>query len=192
MSREVYNALKTYREAARTAQSKIQAARDTYKPEAAETEINRLNERLQGEREKAIQVITKDRDTKLHAADEWGRLDGAKVTSDAKLLDAGIVDTAHYQEMIDRYKDNGTMLLILRQYGEERNQKLRANSKDTIPEGLYPVESIPTLQEKRSKIEKGADSAIGVLNMIDNGFMGYGGGADSEMVGLAIENFLNY
>lgn len=187
---KIKDALKRYQAAAKTAQEKQRQARELYQPDAAERECSRIAAWLDGERNQAKAVIDSEQDTRLRDLDAWKRLDGGKITDDVKLLDNNLVTVDQFPALVDKYRDNATMCAALAGYANRRNADARKQAAaGTLPGGLYPVEIIPTAEARADAISKTAAGAYGVINMIDNGFTGFGGGADSPMVTAAVDGF---
>lgn len=180
--------LRNYQKAAKTAQEKAKQARELYQPDAAERECTRIAAWLDGERAKAQAAIDEDRKGRMQALDDWKRLDGSKLTDDVKLLDNNLVTVEQFSGMVEKYRENATMCAALARYAERRNADAM-KQKGTVPEALYPVGIVPTAEAKAQAISRTAAGAYSVIGLIDNGFTGFGGGADSPMVDAAIENF---
>ena len=198
---KIKDALKRYQAAAKTAQEKQRQARELYQPDAAERECARIAAWLDGERTKAQTVIDEEKNRRTRELDQWARIDGNKLTADVELLRNDLVDADQFNDLVNRYQDNYTMLNALTKYAERRNAEIWKEHQKSgnaltsagipgsdIPHGLYPVSSIPTVEEMTSRINKTAAGAYGVISMIDNGFIGYGG-ADSPMVTAAVDGF---
>ena len=191
----IKEALQKYLASARMAQAKQEEAKRIYQEEVARQECKKISDWLDGEREAASFAIEAERNRRARALDAWKRLDGAKLTSDIGLLNNDLVTAEQFPEMVERYKDNWTMLSALSKYADRRNEQLRKeigsgqSSYPGIDRKLFPVGIIPTPESKAEQINKTANTAYSVINMIDNGFMGYGGGANSPMVEAAVNGF---
>ena len=186
----IKSVLRNYQKAAKTAQEKQRQARELYQPDAAERECARIAAWLDGERSKAQAAIDEDRKGRMKALDDWKRLDGSKLTDDVKLLDHNLVTVEQFSGMVEKYSENATMCAALARYAERRNADARKQAgAGTVPESLFPVGIVPTAEAKAQAISRTAAGAYSVIGLIDNGFSGFGGGADSPMVDTAIENF---
>jgi hypothetical protein len=125
-------------------------------------------------------------------AEEWARLDGSKITSDAKLLDFDL-SPAEYGELVERYKENGTMSRLLFAYGEKRNQaraeKHPGEATSPFDEGYFDTSTVPT---KESKSREYAGDAIKAKSLADLMTLdrGYMRGIDSEMVNAEYSAFM--
>lgn len=187
---KIKDALKRYQAAAKNAQEKQKQARELYQPDAAERECARITAWLDGERARAQTVIDGERDAQMRALEAWNTMDGGKITDDVKLLDNNLVTVDQFPGMVDRYRDNATMCAALARYAERRNTEARKQAGfGNVPEALYPVGIIPTAASRAEAISKTAAGAYSVIGMIDNGFSGFGGSADSPMVTAAIDGF---
>ena len=187
---KIRDALKGYQAAARTAQQKKKQAIELYKADAAEQECARIAKWIDGERVKAQAVIDGERDAQMRALEAWNTMDGGKLTDDAKLLDSNLVTVGQFPGMVEKYRDNATMCAALARYAERRNAEARKQAGfGNVPEDLYPVGIIPTAASRAEAISKTAAGAYSVIGMIDNGFSGFGGSADSPMVTAAIDGF---
>lgn len=191
----IKNALQKYLASARMAQAKQDEARKIYQAEVADKECGRIAAWLDGEREAASQAIEAERNQRVRALDAWRKLDGDKLTSDIGLLNNDLISAEQFPEMVERYKDNWTMLSALSKYADRRNEQLRkeiGSGKSSYPDidrKLFPAGIIPTPESKAEQINKTVAKAYSVIGMIDNGFMGYGGGANSPMVEAAVNGF---
>lgn len=170
---KIRKALQTYNGQRQQAEARIKQIKDLYGPEAAQHEQERQDKTLKQARTTAEETIrTAHRDGRSGAA-AWGVLDGSKLTDDARLLDAGLVDAEAFKDMKTRYKDNFTMLSALRNYGEKQNaaaaEEARKSGDIFGGKMLEPFETrdIPTANSKVERWDKLQASALDTLDAID-------------------------
>lgn len=187
---KIGNALKAYRDNLRTARNKIaQAKKDYVEPKALSIE-NELKGQIDAERKGLVALIREEQESEAQAALEWAKIDGAKITDDAKVFGLVDVSQADLDAMIERNRDNGTMMTILKRQAEEYNKTLVAKTGRVFPEGMLNTSNIPTAEKRIADAEKDAKHAYSVLNMIEGGgSAGYIGGVDSELTEEALRIF---
>lgn len=166
----IRKALQTYNGQRQQAEARVKQIRDLYGAEAAQHEQERQDKTLKQARATAEEAIrTAHRDGRS-GAEAWGSLDGSKLTDDARLLDAGLVDAEAFKGMKTRYKDNFTMLSALRKYGEKQN---KAAAEEARKSGDLPLSEpfetrdIPTATSKVERWDKVKASALDTLDAID-------------------------
>lgn len=180
--KEMKDALTTaYQEAKRHA-SDVATARETYLPDAAAREISRLDSAHEQAQRAARDSILAARDRGIASAKAWGKLDGSKITDDAKLLKLDL-SSEEFEDLVERYKHNATMLHMLAQYAETH----RKGEPGQIGETWYPLSWIPTVESKVAAYSRMADSAIATLNAMNGS--GWGRGVDSPIVAASVEQF---
>ena len=186
------DALKQYRTAALNAADEIKRVRSIYKESEADRLENGIRERLSAKKAEAVSVFDAEIADGNRRAEEWARLDGSKITSDAKLLDFDL-SPAEYGELVERYKENGTMSRLLFAYGEKRNQaraeKHPGEATSPFDEGYFDTSTVPT---KESKSREYAGDAIKAKSLADLMTLdrGYMRGVDSEMVNAEYSAFM--
>ena len=158
-------ALQQYQQAAKKAADEIARNNEIYQHDAA-LEANKAVAAKRAEVKDAaraeIEAAAAAGKTK---AESWARLDGSKITDDAKLLQFGMTP-AQFSELTARNKNNGTMITLLAQYGKEQNKKTGA-SLYNHPEKHYPVETLPSLEKKIDAYEKYRGYALQLLNNVE-------------------------
>ena len=183
---KIKNVLENYRKQAQATQSKIEEAKRIYQGDVAEREISRLKGNLEKEKATAASVIKEITAAGRAEAKAWGEMDGEKITADAKLLENNLLIPEQFPIFVEKYKDNGTMSQLLYNYGEKQNAERRAENPLAPPAfNTALIASAETLVNNVDHIE---NSAMSILDMVDGGFLG---GANSEMVAAAIENFID-
>lgn len=183
----VKEALKEYRQAALYAVSEIDKIERTYKEEEAARLKKGVLDRLAEKRTAANAVFDAVIADGKKRAEEWSRLDGNKITADAKLLDFDL-SPDEFAELARRYKDNGTMSRLLYKYGEQRNAR---NAEEKGGKGVrYDIISIPTAEAKTAEFSKDAVVAKGLLDRmtVETGYMK---GVGSPMVEGAYNSFMD-
>ena len=186
-TKEIKNVLKNYQKVAQGIEAKIKEAEAIYQPDEAEKRIADLRDSLEAEKLKAQSVISELANDGRKDAKAFGELDGDKITSDYKLLEANAIDPARFGAMVEKYKDNGTMSHLLAEYAERRNKTIREENKnDPLNAPLFDASGIVTgeLMEQRYTHEE--KSALSIIDMMSGGFLG---GTQSSMVDVAIDHF---
>lgn len=181
-------AVKKYFAEAQIAQQKMKRNSEIYQAEFAEPENEKVMTQLRTARQAAEEAITAAQESGRAEALAWGKLDGSKLTKDADLLKFDI-SPEQYDDLVERYKGNGTMSTLLFDYGQKMNEKQREKGTSrSMPEKVYNTWNIPTAEKKAEVYDKFANGAYGILNRIDSPGT-FGGGTDSQMLKLAVETF---
>ena len=164
------DAILDYLSKAQQTEKKIAEGRQIYQPDSMEKEEKRLRGELakaRQETEAKIDAIIRDRS---RGAEDWGKLDGTKLTADAQLLQGNGVTPAQFDQLVERYQDNYTMLDQLRKYGEARNAEAaeKAHAKDNhFPAPAYNVTNIPGPDAKVQEWNYLRQQAAYFLNVAD-------------------------
>lgn len=159
------NALQQFQQAAKKAADEIARNNEIYQHDAA-LEANKAVAAKRTEvKDAAHAEIEAAAAAGKAKAETWARLDGSKITDDAKLLQFGMTP-AQFSELAARNKNNGTMITLLAQYGKEQNEKTGA-SLYNHPEKHYPVEALPSLEKKIDAYEKYRGYALRLLNNVE-------------------------
>ena len=186
---DMKSALVTYKTAKQNAEKRLQEIRELYGDEAGERESERQEKQLTSARQRAEAAIREAYSEGVYLAEQWGKLDGGRLTDDVKLLDAGLVDVDAFEMLKNRHRDNGTMMLALKKYGERMNAAAaqEAREKGDVLSGMtapYNVRDIVTGAEKVENWKRAKTQALDVLDMID------GKGAYSDPWTKALGNAL--
>lgn len=166
-------ALKDYHAAKQAAATRVDVIRQQYGDEAAARELEMQTKKLADARGTAEMIIRANHHDAVEHTEKWGRLDGAQLTDDAKLLDAGLVDPAEFERMKSKYAVNNTMLVALKKYGDRQNEQARKaaaeNGKpgDLVMDTPYNVKDIPTPAERIQNWDKLQTKAMDTLDAID-------------------------
>lgn len=159
------NALQQFQQAAKKAADEIARNNEIYRHDAA-LEANKAVAAKRTEVKDAARAEIEAAAAAGKAkAETWARLDGSKITDDAKLLQFGMTP-AQFSELAARNKNNGTMIALFMQYGREQNEKTGA-SLYNHPEKRYPVEALPSLEKKIDAYEKYRGYALQLLPRIE-------------------------
>lgn len=164
------NAVASYKQAKETANERIKAIYETYGQEAGDREKAMQEKKLAPQAEATRQAIREAHKSGVNAVEQWAKLDGSKLTDDARLLDAGLVDEKEFERLKTKYSDNSTMLLALRKYGEKQNEmQMQASREDghvALTEG-YKVRDIPTAESKMHNWELAQKQAMHMVDLLD-------------------------
>ena len=169
-------ALNGYKKAYDAAKKSIERIAEDYGEEAAEREVERQEKIVKGARASAEAAIREAYSEGVYLAEQWGKMRGSDLTDDVKLLDADLVDREAFEELKTRYKDNATMLLALKKYGDRKNaEEGEAIRKDETTPGTgfvaasegYNTRDIVTAADKVQQWEGAKKTAIDCLDMID-------------------------
>jgi vacuolar-type H+-ATPase subunit H len=169
----IRNALKTYKTTVDQAKNRLEQVKRDFGDEAEARERERLENQLKNARNQAEAVIRDSHREAVENTMKWGQLDGSKLTDDAKLLTAGLVDPAEFDRLKTKYHDNATMLKALKKYGEQENGKRIEEAKkhgELVIEGgdgMYTVSDISTADDRIMNWNKFQKSAVNRLDMID-------------------------
>lgn len=158
------NALKTFLDASADAAKEIKRNNEIYQHDAA-LEANRIvATRRNTAKDAARAEIEAAAAAGKAKAEAWGRMDGAKITEDAKLLQFSMTPE-QFKELVERHRGNGTMIHLLAQYGAEQNEKNDASLYQHT-EKYFPVAELPTLEKKLEAYEKFRGYALQLLPRI--------------------------
>lgn len=158
------NALKTFLKASADATKEIKRNNEIYQHDAA-LEANRIvAARRNAARDAARTEVEAAAAAGKAKAEAWGRMDGAKITEDAKLLQFSMTPE-QFKELVERHRGNGTMIHLLAQYGTEQNAKNGASLYQHT-EKYFPVAELPTLEKKVDTYTKFEGYALQLLPRI--------------------------
>ena len=168
---DMKRAISSYRDTKQKADARLEEVRTYYGEEAGKREQERLNKQLKTEREKAVSVISNAYSEGVYQVEQWGKLDGSRLTDDAKLLDANLVGPEDFETLKGKYRDNNTMLTALKKYGDRKNaeaaQEARSNGRVFAMGDPYNTRDIATVTEKMENWKHAKAQALDVLDMID-------------------------
>lgn len=184
MIQEMRDAVRSYKNKALGILDKIEKAYQTYLPDSAQQEEERLRGEMHKARVEAENAIYSAHGRGVDYIKSWFTLDGSKLTDDVKLLEIG-VSPAQYRELLDKYRGNYTMLNALARYADKQNAQARANERTNgnyIALDAYSTTEIPTLETKAAEWDMIGAGAVGMLDAID----GKGKYADRFMRSFAL------
>jgi hypothetical protein len=166
------DAILDYLGKAKQTEIKIAEGRKIYQPDSMDKEEKRLRGELakaRQETEARIDAIYREASA---SAREWGKLDGSKLTDDARLLQGQGVTPEQFNQLVERYEDNYTMLDALRKYGEARNAEAtkearEAGDRSVVIKTPYNVQNIPGPDSKMQEWDNMRARAAYFLNVAD-------------------------
>ena len=137
-------------------------AKERYSADVAAQEIDRIDREATALRNATMDKLQQLHDEGVAQAQRWGNLDGSKLTDDIKLLKCGFdLDRQQVENLVERYRDNGTMTAALASY---------AGSHGMI--GM----NIPTVDKKVKAWEVVLLNAKDIMDMCISGTVGWMGG----------------
>lgn len=164
------DAILDYLSKAQKTGAKIAEGRKIYQPDSMEQEEKRLRgELMKARKETEAKIESIYREASAGARD-WGKLDGSKLTDDVYLLHDQGVTPAQFNELVDRYQDNYTMLDALRKYGEAKNQEAAKKARENgnvFPTAPYKVYDIPGPDARMKEWDDMKRQATYFLNVAD-------------------------
>ena len=175
-------AMEDYYRAANDAMQKTMKARQIYQQDVAEEEASKYWNDLVNKKDAAIDAVVSAKDKGIAEAKRWGVLDGSKINDgDVKLLKYNL-SPEQFESLVERYKNNGTMCFILRQYAEKQNREETTPGEYGMVGRLNPL-IIPSVENKIRAYEFFAKSALSTIENIG------GDGMSSVVVEHAVKNF---
>ena len=126
--------------------------------------LSRLMEESGTAYDKARYRIESAKADALASIEAWEKLDGSKLTDDAKLLKYDLPPSQFY-ELAKKYKNNGTMCLVLAQYAEKKNRE--KESPDYF--GWIDTSLIPTRKSLEEAYQYFYNNAITRLGSLYDG-----------------------
>ena len=92
-------------------------------------------------------------------------LDGGKVPEDAKLLEFDMTQE-QFNNLAAKHKDNGTMIELLRQYGERHNKQYEASLFHNTEKYIY-TDNLPSAEKRERVYDEFYKSALSCLDGIE-------------------------
>lgn len=155
---------------AQQTEAKITEGRAIYNEEAMKREEARLRENLASMRKATEAEIERYHAAAVADAKSWGKLDGTQLTDDVKLLQ-GDVSVEQFKSLVERYKDNYTMLEQLRGYGERKNREAEKQARENGERGIfvgdYPMDGFSGVNQRIEEADAIRDKAEYFLNVAD-------------------------
>lgn len=193
------NALTHYQKSVKTGLDKMEENTRLYKPEEAEKANAAIMARLEEEKKTVTDQIAEAQAAGQHDIDAWGKLDGSKITDDAKLLEHGAVNPEQFRTLVDKYQDNSTMLQLLANYADKQNEgsggfsavwNYGGKGNDARSRQHFDTTGLPTVEAKRAAFKNAAASAFSLVDRIGTIEKGkIGTGPDSPLVLSSLEQF---
>ena len=178
-------AVKKYFAEAEIAQQKMKRNSEIYTAEFAEPENAKIKAELDRARWEAIDAIQTAQEAGRADAEKWGELRGDQLPDDAKLLQYDITPE-QFAGLVERNRNNGTMSVLLRQYGDKLNKEAAAAGH--VGMGPYDLSNLTTAEQKADVYDRFAMGARDLMNLIDNPGS-FGCGTDSQMLKMAVDSF---
>lgn len=183
------NALTNYEKDARAWAKKMEENTRLYKPEEAEKANAALLSKMEDSRAAVKQIIQEAMEAGQKDAETWGKIDPAKITDDAKLLDAGLVNPEQFKGLVRKYQNNATMLQLLDTFAK-KNSGPAFNwgfdgKNDTRP--YFDTTEITTTKKKSDEYERFAGIACSIADSIGKNHreIGY----SQDIVSRSIQSF---
>ena len=169
MIQQMRDAVRAYKNKALKILDKIEKVYDTYLPDSAQREEERLRGEMHTARVEAENTIYSAHQRGANYIKSWFTLDGSKLTDDVKLLEIGVTP-AQYRQLLEKYKSNFTMLSALARYADNQNAQARANERangNFVVSDAYSTTEIPTLEKMVAEWDMIGAGAVGLLDAID-------------------------
>ena len=193
------NAISNFQKAAKAAAAKMEENNRLYKPEEAERANAAIMAKLKEEQDNAKRIVADARAAGHNAAEAWGQLDGSRITDDAKLLEHGAVTPEQFRGLVQKYQDNATMLQLLANYAEEKNQgaggfsavwNYGGKGPAARTSGTYDTSGLPSVKGKSAAYDRYGAQASGIIDRIGNLAPGrIGEGPENPFVLSSVEQF---
>lgn len=95
---------------------------ETYQPEVAEEQNRGIDAKMSQLYADTWRKLQDAQAAGIAQAEKWGDLDGAKITDDIKLLGGHFeLKKAQVEALVEKYRDNGTMMEAIGKYAREHN-----------------------------------------------------------------------
>lgn len=179
------NAVLKYYAAATDGQAKMKRNSEIYTTEFAEPENAKIKAELDRARWEAENAIRAAQEAGRADAEKWGELHGENIPDDAKLLQFDITPE-QFAGIVERNRNNGTMSVLLRQYGDKLNKEAAAAGH--VGMGPYDTSNITTVEQKTDVYDRFAMGARDLMSRIDKPGT-FGGGTDSALLKSSIDSF---
>jgi hypothetical protein len=191
------NALGNYHKSVKAGLAKMEENNRLYRPEEAKKANATVLSRIEEEQNTAKRIIAEAREAGMREAGEWGKLDGSKITDDSKLLFAETVTPDQFRELVQKYQNNSTMLQLLSDYAEKKNEASGGFSaawnydgQSTGKRQHFDTSGIPTADKKKHSFDLYAAQASNLVDRIGNLEKGkMGAGPESPFIMSEIENY---
>lgn len=198
------NSLTNYQAAVKAGMAKMAENKRIYKPDIAEKENENILKQLREDLSTVQGYISEAQNAGRHDVDAWGSPDPAKITADAALLEHDAVNPNQFRDLVKKYENNSTMLQLLANYAEKKNQGTggfeavwnyggKGNAARTS--NHYDTTGLPTAEAKKAVVDNYAAKAFSLAKQIAYPIFNpternnIGMGPDSTLVTAALEHF---
>ncbi len=193
------NALNNYQRSVKAGLEKMEENTRLYKPEEAEKANAAIMAQLKEAKTTVTDQIAEAQTAGQHDIDAWGKLDGSKITDDARLLEHGAVNPEQFRTLVEKYQDNSTMLQLLANYADKQNEgsggfsavwNYGGKGNDARSRQHFDTTGLPTVEAKQTAFDHAAASAFSIADRIGSFEKGkIGTGPDSPLILSALEHF---
>lgn len=159
-------ALDDYAQSVTEENARIKTARDTYRPEYAEKEVDASRANIHAATAKARQSVNSIMQAELEKNSSWGTLKGENVNAgDLALLQGGFnLSGRDLDALVQKHRNNATMLNAIEGYMAKRRQN--QNREDFVMDALS-VPAVPTLENREKAIRNFARRAESLIDAIE-------------------------
>jgi len=159
------NAISGYRDQVKKTRAEQEHIMQTYNETAAREALDKSAVNLAKARREAEHAIATASNAEYERLKSWATLDASKLTEDVKLLDMGVTPK-QFNELVERYHDNYSMLSALTRYAERQNA-INSQAAYGIPKEYYTTTNIPSLEGKLNDLDHVTRGAMSMLDMAD-------------------------
>lgn len=119
---QMRDALSSYFTSAQALMAQKDKNTETYQPEVAEEQNRGIDAKMSQLYADTWRKLQDAQAAGIAQAEKWGDLDGAKITDDIKLLGGHFeLKKAQVEALMEKYRDNGTMMEAIGKYAREHN-----------------------------------------------------------------------
>lgn len=119
---QMRDALSSYFTSAQALMAQKDKNTETYQPEVAEEQNRGIDAKMSQLYADTWRKLQDAQAAGIAQAEKWGDLDGAKITDDIKLLGGHFeLKKAQVEALVEKYRDNGTMMEAIGKYAREHN-----------------------------------------------------------------------
>ena len=183
---QMRDAVQRYFRLAQAAQEKINKNNSIYRTDIADEENAKVLTDLRLKRGEAVDAISAAQQAGRSEAMSGKELKGSEITSDAKLLELDLLTGEQFDDLVERYKKNSTMSILLKQYGDKKNAE--AQKAGEVISFRFDTTKIITPERKAEVFDRFAMSALDLIDRLGQERT-FAAGLDSPMLRASIENF---
>lgn len=119
---QMRDALSSYFTSAQALMAQKDKNTETYQPEVAEEQNRGIDAKMSQLYADTWRKLQDAQAAGIAQSEKWGDLDGAKITDDIKLLGGHFeLKKAQVEALVEKYRDNGTMMEAIGKYAREHN-----------------------------------------------------------------------